>query len=72
MDLKAGDTVMSGDEAPPNVGNCLPLTKIPLGMSIHNIELQPGRGGVLCRSGRHERHAHGSRSGLGPDYAAQW
>jgi large subunit ribosomal protein L2 len=48
--LKAGDTVMSGAEAPPNVGNCLPLTKIPLGTVIHNIELQEGRGGVLCRS----------------------
>src|ERR1700754_29470 len=48
--LKAGDSVMSGDEAPPNVGNCLPLTKIPLGTSIYNIELQAGRGGCLCRS----------------------
>src|SRR3982750_868330 len=48
--LKAGDTVVSGDDAPPNVGNCLPLTKIPLGMAIHNIELQAGRGGTLCRS----------------------
>lgn len=48
--LKAGDTVMSGPDAPPNVGNCLPLTKIPLGMAIHNIELQAGRGGTLCRS----------------------
>ena len=41
---------MSGPDAPPTVGNCLPLTNIPLGMAIHNIELQPGRGGVLCRS----------------------
>ena len=48
--LKAGDMVMSGDEAPPTVGNCLPLSKIPLGMAIHNIELQAGRGGTLCRS----------------------
>ena len=48
--LKAGDTVMSGDDAPPTVGNCLPLSKIPLGMAIHNIELQAGRGGALCRS----------------------
>jgi large subunit ribosomal protein L2 len=48
--LKAGDIVESGPEAPPNVGNCLPLTKIPLGMSVHNIEIQPSRGGVLCRS----------------------
>ena len=48
--LKAGDQVVSGDEAPPNVGNCLPLKKIPLSATIHNIELQPTRGGVLCRS----------------------
>ena len=48
--LKAGDTVLSGSEAPPSVGNCLPLSKIPLGTAIHNIEMQAGRGGVLCRS----------------------
>jgi large subunit ribosomal protein L2 len=48
--LKAGDEVMSGPESPPNVGNCMPLKKIPLGMTIHNIEMQPGRGGALCRS----------------------
>jgi large subunit ribosomal protein L2 len=48
--LKAGDTVISGADAPPTVGNCLPLSKMPLGTVIHNIELQEGRGGVLCRS----------------------
>ena len=48
--LKAGDQLMSGPDAPPTVGNCLPLRNIPLGMNIHNIEMQPGRGGVLCRS----------------------
>jgi large subunit ribosomal protein L2 len=48
--LKAGDKVQSGKDAPPAVGNCLPLTSIPLGLDIHNIEMQPGRGGVLCRS----------------------
>ena len=48
--LKEGAELMSGPEAPPAVGNCLPLRNIPLGMAIHNIELQPGRGGVLCRS----------------------
>ena len=48
--LKAGDRVISGDNAEPRVGNCLPLTKIPLGMEIHNLELQPGRGGQVCRS----------------------
>ena len=48
--LKAGDRVMSGDSAEPRVGNCLPLRKVPLGMSIHNLEMQPGRGGQLSRS----------------------
>jgi len=48
--LKAGDQVLSGKDAPPSVGNCLPLGRIPLGLDIHNIELQPGRGAVLCRS----------------------
>jgi large subunit ribosomal protein L2 len=48
--LKAGDEVMSGPTAPPKIGNCLPLTKMPLGTEIYNIELRPGRGGVLCRS----------------------
>ncbi len=48
--LKAGDRVLSGPGAPPNVGNCLPLSEIPLGTDIHNVELQPGRGGRLCRS----------------------
>jgi large subunit ribosomal protein L2 len=48
--LKAGDKVMSGPDAEPRVGNCLPLRKIPLGMTIHNLEMQPGRGGQICRS----------------------
>jgi large subunit ribosomal protein L2 len=48
--LKADDRVLSGEEAEPRVGNCLPLRKIPLGMEIHNLEMQPGRGGQLCRS----------------------
>jgi large subunit ribosomal protein L2 len=48
--LKAGDQLMSGVDAPAVVGNCLPLSAIPLGMNVHNIEMMPGRGGVLCRS----------------------
>ncbi len=48
--LNQGDTVMSGKDAAPTVGNCLPLSQIPLGMVIHNIEMQAGCGGVLCRS----------------------
>ncbi len=48
--LNQGDTVMSGKDAPPTVGNCLPLAQIPLGTVIHNVEMQAGCGGVLCRS----------------------
>lgn len=48
--LSAGDTVVSGDRVEPNVGNCMPLSSIPLGTTIHNIEMQPGRGGQMCRS----------------------
>jgi large subunit ribosomal protein L2 len=48
--LKAGDQVQSGPDAPASLGNALPLAKIPTGMTVHNIELLPGRGGVLCRS----------------------
>jgi large subunit ribosomal protein L2 len=49
--LKAGDKITSGEEdVEPKVGNCMPLKKVPLGMSIHNVELQPGHGGQLCRS----------------------
>ena len=48
--LKAGDKVISGEDVEPRVGNCMPLRKVPPGMSVHNVELQPGRGGQLCRS----------------------
>jgi large subunit ribosomal protein L2 len=48
--LKAGDTVLSGPQAPPTVGNCLPLARMPLGTVVHNVELQAGRGAALCRS----------------------
>ena len=50
--LKDGDTVMSSDKfnIEPSVGSMLPLRFIPLGMSVHCIELNPGGGGKLCRS----------------------
>lgn len=48
--LKEGATLNSGPDAPPVVGNSLPLQRIPLGSDIHNVEMFPGRGGVLCRS----------------------
>ncbi|MFT5580800.1 MAG: large subunit ribosomal protein L2 [Lentimonas sp.] len=47
--LKVGDQVVSGPEATPNVGNALPLSIIPLGSVIHNIELTPGKGGAIAR-----------------------
>ena len=47
--LSAGDRIMSGNDVEPRVGNCMPLRKVPPGMSVHNVELQPGRGGQLCR-----------------------
>lgn len=48
--LKPGDKVQSGPDAPPAVGNCLPLSAIPLGLTIHAIEMRPGRGAALCRA----------------------
>jgi large subunit ribosomal protein L2 len=48
--LKAGDQIASGEDVEPRIGNCLPLRRIPLGMSVHNLEMQPGRGGQVCRS----------------------
>jgi large subunit ribosomal protein L2 len=48
--LKVGMTVMNGPDAEIRVGNCLPLSMIPVGSSIHNIELYPGKGGQLVRA----------------------
>ena len=48
--LEIGQQVVSGEDAAPEVGNTLPLSKIPLGTIIHNIELKPGRGGAMARS----------------------
>jgi large subunit ribosomal protein L2 len=48
--LQVGDTLVSGDEAEFRVGNCMPLRNIPLGTTIHNVELRVGRGGQLGRS----------------------
>lgn len=48
--LKVGDQLMSGPNAEIRIGNALPIYRIPLGTQIHNIELQPGKGGQLVRS----------------------
>ncbi|MFR9165996.1 MAG: 50S ribosomal protein L2 [Dysgonomonas sp.] len=48
--LEVGQTVVSGAEAAPEVGNSLPLANIPIGTVIHNIELRPGQGAKMVRS----------------------
>ena len=48
--VKAGDTVVSGDDASIKVGNCLPLRNVPLGSSVHCVELKPGKGAQVARS----------------------
>jgi large subunit ribosomal protein L2 len=50
LGLQVGAPIMAGPEAEVRVGNAMPLKGIPLGTMIHNIELQPGRGGQLARS----------------------
>ncbi len=49
--LNVGDTIISGSGSPLNIGNTLPVEEIPLGTSIHNIELIPNRGGQIVRAG---------------------
>jgi len=48
--LTVGQMVENGPDAPPTVGNCLPMGRMPVGVQIHNIEMLPGRGARLCRS----------------------
>lgn len=53
-ELKVGASVVASATAAPEVGNALPLSAIPLGTAIHNIELVPGRGGVVARAAGQE------------------
>ncbi|MDA0672857.1 MAG: 50S ribosomal protein L2 [Cyanobacteria bacterium] len=48
--LAVGSTVIAGPDAPLEVGNALPLYKVPLGTLVHNVELQPGKGGQIVRA----------------------
>ncbi|HJL75207.1 MAG TPA: 50S ribosomal protein L2 [Candidatus Marinimicrobia bacterium] len=48
--IKVGDSILSGENAPLKIGNALPLAKIPTGMFVHNVELNPGNGGQMVRS----------------------
>ncbi len=59
--LKVGQEIMSGEEADIKVGNALPLNKIPVGSTVHNIELKPGRGGQLVRSAGSEAQILGKQ-----------
>lgn len=57
--LKVGDEIISGEHADIKVGNALKLKYIPVGTFIHNIELQPGKGGQLARSAGNEAQLMG-------------
>jgi large subunit ribosomal protein L2 len=48
--LKAGQEVISGADVAPEIGNALPLSKIPVGTIVHNVEIKPGKGGSIARS----------------------
>ncbi len=48
--MVVGTPILSGERVEPDVGNCMALANIPLGLRIHNVELQPGKGGQLARS----------------------
>jgi large subunit ribosomal protein L2 len=48
--VRAGDEIHSGSEAPIKPGNAMPLRSIPIGTQIHNVELKPGKGGQMARS----------------------
>lgn len=57
--LKVGDVVSAGPDAAIQVGNALPLARIPIGTTVHNVEMQPGRGGQLARSAGAEAQVAG-------------
>ena len=50
QNIKVGDKIENGPNAEIKTGNCLPLQEIPVGLNIHNVELQPGAGGKIARS----------------------
>lgn len=50
QDLKVGDSIIFSEKAPLTVGNRMKLKNIPVGTSVYNVELEPGRGGILIRS----------------------
>ena len=49
-EVQVGSTLMNGPDAPPEPGNCMPLSKIPVGTFVHAIEMKPGKGAQMARS----------------------
>lgn len=49
-EVSVGQTIISGADSPPEAGNCLPLSKIPLGSYVHCVEMKPGKGAQMARS----------------------
>ena len=62
--LKVGDKVMAGEGADIKVGNALPLANIPVGTVVHNVELNPGRGGQLARAAGNSAQLMAKENGL--------
>ena len=64
QDLKVGDTIVSGADADIKPGNALPLTNIPVGTFIHNVELYPGKGAQLARAAGNMAQLMAKENGL--------
>ncbi len=50
QEIKVGDKIQNGNDVEIKIGNCMPLQNIPVGINIHNVEIQPGAGGKIARS----------------------
>jgi len=48
--INKGDIIVAGVDVEAKIGNCMPLHRIPVGFQVHNVELEPGRGGIIARS----------------------
>ena len=59
--LEVGKTVISGPQSPIEIGNALPLSDIPSGTEVHNIEMKPGTGGIIARSAGNRAQVMGKR-----------
>jgi len=62
--LEVGDTVLASESAPLEVGNALPLGKIPVGTKVHNIEIKPGKGGQMVRGAGMAAVVFGRENGI--------